>query len=526
MATAMAATVGAGFDAPASYPDAMASADKVLWLQACKLEFDALRANDTWSLVPREPGMKIIPSKWVFKVKCDANGNPLRHKARFVARGFVLTPGVDYTQSFAPVVQDTSLRVCVAAAAQRHRVLRQVDIKNAFTHAPIEGDVYVQQPEGFVTHGADGAPLVLKLRRSLYGLAVSPRLFHNALADHLHQTGYVKCPTDPCVFHRVTDDTLLLCYVDDIVVSAPTAAAAAAAIDGVATRFELTDLGDLSYFLGQTITRTAAGVTIDQTGYVESMLARFGLGAAHGADTPAVTPGDYDASPLLGDADAATYRSMVGALLYVSTHTRPDIAYAVCHLARFMSAPRALQLTAAKRVFRYLRAHPGGITYAAARGAAPLTGFADASFAADAATGRSVTGYTFVFGGAAVCWRSRLQALVTLSTTEAEYVALSDAAREVLPLLALLQFMGVRAPTPVLIHEDNTSALQLTVNPVVQQRTRHIGVKYHFIRELVARRVVDVVCIDTAAQPADLLTKSLPKHAHAKHAAFVLGGGV
>jgi hypothetical protein len=221
-------------------------------------------------------------------------------------------------------------------------------------------------------------------------------------------------------------------------------------------------------------------------------------------------------------ADALRYRSLVGGLLYVAVNTRPDISHTVMCLARHVQAPTSAHFQRARKVLRYLRGNPGGLVYTA-HASATLEAFADASFANDSTTGRSTTGFVLMLSGAAVAWRSKLQSCVAQSTTEAEYVALALAAAEVYWVRQLLAFLNNEQTTATPIYEDNSAALQLASNPVVQQRTRTINVKYHYLRALVGQKVVDVLAVRTGAQRADILTKALPRTTHKEHAAFLLG---
>jgi hypothetical protein len=224
----------------------------------------------------------------------------------------------------------------------------------------------------------------------------------------------------------------------------------------------------------------------------------------------------------LSTAEALRYRSLVGGLLYVAVNTRPDIAHTVMSLARHVQAPARAHWQRALKVLRYLKVNTGGLVFTQ-RSSATLEAFADASFATDSTTGRSTTGFVLMLCGAAVAWRSKLQSCVAQSTTEAEYISLALAAAEVNWLRQLLAFLNNAQAAPTPIYEDNSAALQLASNPVVQQRTRTINVKYHYLRQLVGQKVVDVLAVRTGAQRADILTKALPRAMHKVHAAFLLG---
>jgi histone deacetylase 1/2 len=507
---------------------AMAGPDAARWLAAKQAEVDALVRAGTWELLPRSAvpaGRRVLRVLWVLRPKYDAQGALVKYKARLCVDGSGQQAGVDLVQYFAPVVQQESVRVVCALAAQHNWVLRHVDIDNAFCQTAVDEEVYVQQPPGFEQRGARGEQLVCRLRRSLYGLRQSPRNFNIALVNHLTQQGFSVAPTDPCVIAGL-HDVIVLIYVDDIII---TGTCDAASIDSVVAairaRFPVKDLGELGWFLGIGVTRNASEGVLElcQRRYVTVILRRFGMEDCSSVDMPAHIGNDLQQGELLATADARLFRTYVGALLYISTGTRPDIAFAVSHLARYMAAPRAFHMVAAKRVLRYLHGHPHGLVYRRQPGPSHLLAYADASYASDLETRRSTTGWVVLLSGAAVAWRSKLQPIVTTSSTEAEYVALCAAALAVVALRALLAFLGFDQQLPTIIYEDNTAALQLSVNPIAQQRTKHIDVRYHKLRELVAERAIDVVSIRTTEQLADLLTKALGRVAHERLAPRVLG---
>jgi hypothetical protein len=525
LAQAYATVAGGVPDDPHGYKAAMDSKEADAWHAAMRLEIDALTKMGCWELVPAPPDATIIGSRWVFKSKLDAHGLIARRKARFVARGFTQRVGEHYDQTFSPVVQGVTLRTVLALAAQHDWVVHQVDFNNAFINAPIDGKIYVQQPEGFEQRAPGGAPLVLLLKRSLYGLAQSPRMWCKEVSEQLAQLGYVASPVDPCVFVHLRSGVVLLLYVDDLLLTGTgDSAVITGAVAELASRFSVKNLGAVQWFLGMSVTVAPGCVTLDQDAYVRILLERFGMLECNGCVTPAAVGdvGGGNSEQLLEAHEALRYRSLVGGLLYVAVNTRPDIAHTVMTLARHMQGPTQAHMQRARRVLRYLRGSPGGLVYTQ-RSSATLEAFADASFAADNATGRSTTGFALLLSGAAVAWRAKLQSCVAQSTTEAEYISLALAAAEVNWVRQLLAFLNNEQPAPTPIFEDNNAALQLASNPVVQQRTRTINVKYHYLRQLVGQKVVDVLAVRTGAQRADVLTKALPRSTHKVHAAFLLG---
>jgi hypothetical protein len=302
--------------------------------------------------------------------------------------------------------------------------------------------------------------------------------------------------------------------------------------DSLHQQFGCKDLGQPQRFLGINFNFSDDGsIKLEQHGYVDDLLERFNMGDAHPSATPAAARvSDFTDSPRLEGQDTERYQSLIGALGWLAATTRLDIAFPVAQLQRYTAAPTAAHWFAAKRVLRYLKGtKTRGLTYrAGSAGAAAggqeleLVGYADASYADDAVTRRSTTGYVFTVGGAAVDWRSKLQKCVTLSTTEAEYVALCQASKEVPVLSGVLECLGA-AQGVVNVFEDNAAAIYIANDPAASRRTKHIDVAFHYVREQIDKGIMAVVPIGTKAQHADLLTKPLAADAHAVHVAALMG---
>jgi hypothetical protein len=409
-------------------------------------------------------------------------------------------------------------------------VLRQADAPNAYVQTDIDRPVYVQQPEGFEQDGPNGERLVLKLKKSLYGLHQSGRLWVEMVLKTLDESGYVSSPHDRCLMRHPDSGVTFVIYVDDIFVSGTKDTAAIdEAMKLLHALFECKDLGFPSKFLGIAFERAAdGGIIMQQVDYVNELLARHGMREAHQVHTPHLSGEFSDDSPLLDSAATAEYHSLVGGLGWLATCTRPDIAHAVSTLQRHMQAPRRCHMEAAKRVLRYLKGHAIGLHYARGAdggGAGPeAVCYVDASFASDPATCHSTTGYAYMLAGAAVIWHSKLQTLVTLSTAEAEYVALSTASKDVYVVVELLAFLGIEHGA-VPFYEDNMAAERLATDESAARRTRHIAVKYHHIREKVQNGEVQVVHVCTRDQHADVLTKALPVDQHHYHTKVLMGIG-
>jgi hypothetical protein len=477
------------------------------WTEAMQSEFDALQRQHTWSLVPPPSGQNIIGCRWVYKLKHNSDGSISRYKARLVAKGFHQQAGLDFDETFSPVVKPPTVRIVLSLAAQHQWSLRQLDISNAFLHGFLKEDVYMIQPPGFVdpTHPDH----VCKLQKSLYGLKQAPRAWFERFTSHLLTIGFVASTADPSLFVLRTGSTVLylLLYVDDIILTGNSSSAVASLIAQLAETFELKDLGPLRFFLGLQIDYNRTGLFVHQRKYISDLLLKFNMTNCKPASTPfsisqKLQPSTDDVLP-----DPTQYRSLVGALQY-ATFTRPDITYAVNQVCQYMHKPNSTHLVAAKRILRYLQGTLHlGIRFQS--GSSSLTAFTDSDWAGDPYDRRSTTGITVFLGNNPITWVSKKQHTVSRSSTEAEYRALATGAAELAWLRQVLCDLGVYLPTAPTMWCDNTSAIALASNPVFHSRTKHIEVDYHFVRERVVRGDLHLHFISTEDQLADLFTKPL-----------------
>lgn len=506
---------------PATLKQALSRPDADQWRAAIQAEFASLQQHGTWELVDAATlpaGTRLIDSKWVFKTK-RKDGVVVKHKARLVARGFMQQHGIDYEEVYAPTSKHTTLRAVLALAAAHKLVLRQCDFVTAFLNGNLEETVYMQQPPGFE---AGSSNQVCRLRKALYGLKQAPRAWHTRLRAELLALGFTSSQADASLFWRREADgqlTLLLCYVDDCLI-AGTGSHPDQVITQLASRFDLTDLGDPSVFVGVQIQRDikAGTISISQERMAHELVEKYGLGECKPKATPlsvAVKLSKEDGD-LLDAAAAREYRELVGSLLYLTCCTRPDLAQAVGALTRYTAAPTSAHWTAAKGVLRYLASTaPLGITFGRSSSSPSdvLIGYADANYGGDIDTRRSTTGYAFILFGGVVSWSSRLQHTVAVSTAEAEYMAAAGAVKEALWLKTLLRDIGLQVPAPLIIYGDNQAAIKLLKHPIASARSKHIDIIYHFARERVAAGEIEFVYISTSLMVADCLTKALPEAA-------------
>jgi hypothetical protein len=503
---------------PTSVEAALRSDQAAEWQDALNSEVGSLKQNGVLEPAELPPGRQAIASKVVFKVKHDAEGRIVKYKARIVAKGFSQVPGVDYDDTFAPVVKYTSLRAILAIAAAKRLAVHQMDVKTAFLQGDLEEEIYVRLPDG-VDMGVPGATGIWRVRKALYGLKQAPRAWNAKLHARLLELGYTRCESDHCVYVRAQGPaTILAVYVDDIVIVCDEVDISISK-QQLADSFDMVDLGKAGWLLGVEIARDGNTITLSQRRYISDMLERFEMADCK----PVATPLDHNVQltvemcPATEDEQAAMasvpYRSAVGSLMYAMCMTRPDIAVAVTTVSRYMSNPGSAHWTAVKRIFRYLR---GTVDYVLRLSGDDLTlsGYCDADFAGNIDTRRSTAGFVFQLGSSPIAWSSRLMSTVALSTAEAEYMTVSNAAREALWLRALLRELGCEQSSATLLRSDNQSSIALVRNPVQHARTKHIDVQYHFARELAAAGVLHVEYCPTDQMVADIFTKALPTPKH------------
>ena len=479
------------------------------WRNAMVEEFTALQKQGTWELVPPPVDRNVIGSKWVYKIKKDQYGKISRYKARLVAQGYSQEHGLDYADTFSPVVRHTTVRLVLAIAASQRWKLRQLDVKNAFLHGDLQEEVFMKQPQGF--QDSNHPQYVCKLVKSLYGLKQAPRAWNSKFTTYLPTLGFVASESDPSLFVKALDNdvVILLLYVDDIIITGSQSGLVQEMIDKLGDVFDMKDMGLLTYFLGLQITYKDNGdLFISQSKYVKDLLHKASMDSCKPCNTPCKphTQLFKDEGTLL--PDPTLFRSLVGALQYL-TFTRPDIAFAVNYACQFMSTPTDLHLGLVKRILRYLQGTMNcGLTFSAVD-SMELTAFSDADWASDVNTRRSVTGFVVFLGPNPISWQSKKQGSVSRSSTKAEYKALANAVADVAWIRFLLKDLHVFLSSPPLLHCDNVSTLALCSNPVFHTRIKHLDTDFHFIRERVQKGDLVVEYISTNDQVADVLTKGL-----------------
>lgn len=495
---------------PNSFYEAINGPNASEWRNAMESEINSLKQNKVWELVDAPKNQTIVDSRWVFKVKTDANDNIQRYKARLVAKGFTQKEGIDYKETFSPVVRFESLRAVLAIAANEKLLLKQFDVKTAFLNGILEETVYMRQPQGF----SDGTQKVCKLLGSLYGLKQSSRCWNQRFTTFLKKHNLEPTKADPCIFvSKNPNERLILgIYVDDGIVAAKTDELINNLLEDLQREFEITH-DDGGMFLGLQIERLSNGsFFLHQSSYAMKIIQRFHMEDANAVTIPADPHDELNTEAHEIEQmkiTQAPYREAIGSLMYLVNGTRPDLAFAVNRASRYMEKPYKIHWNAVKRIIKYLKGTIGfGLLFESCPDAR-LKVFSDSDHAGDSSTRRSTTGYLISIGNSAIIWNSQLQKAVTISTAEAEYIAASESVRDIVWIKRLISEVCFGKQIKTTLHMDNQAAIQMIKNPVFHKRTKHVDVRYHYIRERYEQKDFDLVYISTDQQVADIFTKPL-----------------
>lgn len=509
-----------------SYKEAIDSPASVFWKEAMEEEIKSLEENETFTLTELPEGRDAEGGRWVYTMKEDSGGSQT-YKARFVAKGYSQIKGIDYSETFAPTANITSIRVLMQLAAQYDLTLHQMDVKTAYLNAPIDTEIFLEQPEGFEVKGAGGNKLVLKLNKSLYGLKQSGRNWNNLLHTFLIENKFVQSQSDHCVYTKSTEDEtiIIIVWVDDIVIAANNEDVIHKTKKVLKDRFRMKDLGKLNYFLGIHFEQGKDYVRMSQKRYTEKLLERFGMNDCKPRANPSELKFESVDDEIL--TNERKYREAVGSLIYLMMCTRPDICWTVTKLSQYLSKPKSFHWVAVKHVLRYLKGTTNyELVYKKNADRLSLTGYSDADWASDSDDRRSTSGYCFSLAanGPLVAWKSRKQSCVALSTCEAEYMALALTVQESLYLNKLLKDMDRKyGSDPALIFEDNQGTIALAKNPVNRQRSKHIDIKFHFIRTELKKGNFILEYCPTSKMLADIMTKPATKVQLQKFKSLIFG---
>jgi hypothetical protein len=507
---------------PRRYNEAVTGPNSIEWKVAIKSEIDSLLGKGVWKIVDRPYGKKTVRSKWIFKIKYHADGTLDKYKARLVALGNTQVLGRDCFETYSPVANLSTFRLLYGIAVKLNWKIEQMDIKTAYLNGHLEEEVYMEIPEGFEQHGSKNK--VCKLERSLYGLRQSGRSWNTELDRRLKKQGLRRSGKDPCVYYQNTNEGLIIVvvYVDDLVLIAETSDGMEKLKKSVKSQSEVTELGELKFFLKIKARRDEEGnAYLSQKQYIEDVLQKYGMKDCKPAATPldpceklVKTAGELTEQERV-EMENVPYRQAIGSLQYLVQGTRPDIAFAVAKLGQYSSNPGPKHWRALKHVLRYLK-KTKDVEMKIESSGGGIEIYCDADWAACRDERKSHTGYVIYLGNSPVIWKSTKQKCIALSTQEAEYIAMTECGKEVQWISHLLDEIGLKdfCQYPVKVNCDNQAAIALATNPMVTSRSKHIELRYHFIRNLVMENKVHIDYVPSKLNRADVFTKGLQKVRH------------
>ncbi|GJV39183.1 putative ribonuclease H-like domain-containing protein [Tanacetum coccineum] len=476
-----------------------------IWVEAMQEELLQFKLQKVWILVDLPFGKKAIGTKWVFKNKRDERSIIVKNKARIVAQGFRQEEGIDYDEVFTPVARIEAIRLFLAFASFMGFPIYQMDVKSAFHYDTIEEEVYVHQPPGFVN--PDHTNKVYKVIKALYGLHQAPRAWYETLSSFQLKNSFRRGTIDKTLFikKKKNDIMLVQVYVDDIIFGSTTQSMCTGFEDCMHKRFQMSSMGELTFFLGLQVKQQPDGIFISQDKYVADILKKFDFCSIKTATTPITSN-----KPLVKDEDGIDVdvhvcMSMIGSRMYL-TASRPDIMFAVCAYARFQVTLKASYLNAVKRIFSYLKHQPKLGLWYPKDSPFELKAFSDSDYGGASLDRKSTTGGCQFLSRRLISWQCKKQTIMENSTTKVEYVATANYCRQVLWIQNKMMDYGFNFMNTK-IHIDNESTICIVKNPVYHSRTMHIEIRHHFIRDCYEKRLIDVIKIHTNANVVDLLTK-------------------
>jgi hypothetical protein len=515
---------------PKSVREAELSVYWAHWLAALYEELESLKAKGVYVEVDEiPPGRKPVDSKWVLHIKRDGDGLISRFKARLVAKGFTQIPGQDFTYTFAPVARWESIRLLLAIAATYDWELRQIDVKTAFLNGPLDEEIYMRKPDIL-------GPGFWRLLKGLYGLKQSGRMWYLELNERLKKIGLKRLESDWSVHIRNRGNArcITTTSVDDMLIGASSVEEAETIVKDLGSLFEITNNEEPKFHLGCTIERWRSRRTIKlhQQGYVVSILRDFGMEYCNATQTP-MDPSTRLVPKSPGDVvdNSFDYPAFVGKVLYLSLCSRPDISYAVRELSRFISSFGSPHIAAAKHLLRYLQGTRSyGILLGRKDDAFPMFRAMSDSDWGMGNDRKSISGFIILFGQSPISWSSKQQAIVALSSCEAEYIAVTHCARDVLWFRNMFAELGYPQESATTIFCDNQGTVACTHDPHAHSKMKHISIREHFIRDCITRGLINVVHINGKDNDADIFTKPLGRVLHgqwvARHNLRATQGGV
>jgi hypothetical protein len=509
--------VSPDYQLPRTRAQALASDKRSKWLDAEVQENEKLKKQHTFDLVPRSEAKSApIPVQWVYDTKRDGDGNIIEFKARLVARGDKQQRFIDFVETHSSVLKSTTKNILLAVAARKGWYIRQGDFKSAFLNAPLDEEIYVEQPPGYEDSSGD---FVCRLNKALYGLRQASRAWYKTISEYLLSLEFTRSECDHALFyrHKGGNHLFLGLHVDDNLTIGNNLDECIELERKLNEKFPLKIMGDMEHYLGTTVKRDwkAGTISLGQVNYIDGLVALCNLEDAH----PVLTPlplgvklsNEYcpELEEEMENMRKVPYREVIGGLMYIANGTRPDISYATNVLAQAASNPSQVHWQAAKHLVRYLKGTRNyRLTYGTSSG---MFAYSDASHASEELRWKSMSGYTFMINGGAVSWSAKKQPIVALSTAESEYIAMTHAAKDIIWIHSFLSEVFRPLSSPITLLGDNQSAIAMAKNDTFHPRTKHIAIRYHFIRHCVANNQLQVSWINSQSNCADIFTKALDK---------------
>ena len=496
---------------PRSFKEAMASRESAFWREAVNDEMDSIIGNNTWELSELPPGSKAIGCKWVFRRKYKTDGTVSAFKARLVAKGFRQREGIDYFDTYAPVARITSIRILFALASLQNLIVHQMDVKTAFLNGELSEEVYIEQPEGFVAPGNEHK--VCRLEKSLYGLKQAPKEWHAKFDTAILKFGFRYNSADRCLYSKTTSayKVLVCLYVDDMLIVSTDMVGVTETKDYLSSVFKMKDLGEVDTILGIKIQRHSGGFSLNQTHYVEKVLAKF----SHLEIKEVRTPFDVGFKLKENNGRAVAqleYASSIGSIMYAMHCTRPEISFAVSKLSKYTSNPSRDHWKAIERVLGYLK-HTSSFGLFYNPFPSVVEGFSDASWITNVGDNKSTSGWIFTLAGGAVSWASKKQTCISHSTMESEFIALAQTAKEAEWIRDMLLDIPLwpNPMPPVSLYCDSEASLKEAYKGTYNGKSRHIGLRHDYVRGLIREGTVNIAYVRSAKNLADPLTKPLTR---------------
>lgn len=517
-----ATSVSSGDGEPSNFHEAMRRRDASQWEAAIKTEFENIRSKGVWRKIKRsemKPGANALGTKWVFKIKGDE-----RYRARLVVQGYSQIPGVDFSESHSPVSNDATIRIFLVLALVNNWEIDQIDVETAFLYGVLDEQIYLKIPSGYneLSGSTGNGDEVLVLEKALYGLVQAARVWLNTFIRALIEFGFSRSLADPCVLWRKSQEgfVAIMVYVDDCGILGDREAIDRAKRE-IKSKFNIKDMGKMSEYVGGHFRRDGnRSFRVTQDKLIENLRMKFGA-VESGISTPGAPGKVLEAveEDALDEEAMSKYRSGVGTLLYLVKISRPDISSPVRELSKFMDTATKTQMDAMTRLLNYVYSTRKVSLVLQPRPELRNTvhAFSDSNYATDRDTRRSVSGYAIYYAGALVSWKSKMQQCTTLSSTEAEYVALSQCANEMEFIRQVVESMDLKVELPMTLYVDNTGAIDLAKNWSTNGRTKHVDVRFHYVRELVEQGIIQLVYVRSEDNTSDVMTKNLSEHSFLKH---------